>query len=97
MESLYPESKGEASPSANAIPCGFPEEDGDCTTGDACNRGRKDKHSTKCFAGGVDSGEDSKLENEDEAYEGKSIETDEEKRSPSVLMTPERRRKTSDD
>jgi hypothetical protein len=63
VEALYPQSKCETSPSANAVPCSLPKEDGDGSTGDTSNYRGEYKHATKRLAWRVDRGEYTKLEN----------------------------------
>lgn len=93
-EALDPEGERKASPSTDSVARAFPEEDGDGAPCKACYCSGQYEHASHGLRRGVDRRQYTELEDEDEAYERKSVESNQEERSPSVFMTPERRRKS---
>ena len=85
METLDPQSECETAPGADSIPRSLPEEDGDSATRDSSDGGGENKHAAKGLAGRIDGREDAEPEDEDEAYEGERIETNEKEGSPNVI------------
>lgn len=82
MEALDPQSECKTAPGADAIPRSLPEEDGDSATRNSCNSTREDEHAAKGLTWRIDCRKDAESEDEDDAYERQSIETNEKKRSP---------------
>lgn len=77
-ETLNPKRESEASPSSDEESRRLPEEDGDAAACDPSDTGREDEHAPEGLGRRINSGEDTKLEDEDETDEGEGVETDEE-------------------
>lgn len=81
-ETLDPEGKGKATPSADPVASNLPEENRNGTSGEPSYCGRQHEHASKGFRRGVDRGQNAELQDKDEACEGEGIEANEEERRP---------------
>ena len=81
-EALNPQGECEPSPRADEVLGRLPEENGDTSSRDARDSGRKHKEAANGGIGRVDGLENAKAEDEDETYQREGVEADEEERSP---------------
>lgn len=97
VEALDEETEGKTTPCTDAIAGSLPKKDGDaasCCSGD--NAG-KYEHATQSLGRRIYSGQNSIANDENTASERKSVEANEEKRSPSVFVTPKGGRQARED
>ena len=68
-ETLKPPGKRKAAPGTDEILCGFPEENPDTSSSNACDDASKNEETLYGFAWRMDCRQDTKLEDEDETDE----------------------------
>ncbi len=66
---MNPPGKGKAAPCTYEILCGLPEENTDTSSTDTCNKASENKKTANRFTGRMDSRDNAKLEDENEADE----------------------------